>query len=257
MWHEVLAGEPASGGFSDYFAVSRHTFGRQLDAIAAAGYRGCSLAGALSGGTGPRVGITFDDGTIGHYERALPELVARKMTATFFVTTAWVGRPGYVTWDQLRAMRDAGMEIGSHTRTHPFLSELDAENVERELRGAREEIDTALGQRTVTVALPGGDAPRRALRPLLAGAGYSVVATSRWGVNGPARPGAPAWIRRCTVPVASRLEEFQRILDGDVMLSVRRRSREWVLGALRDVLGPTRYTRWRRRFLDAARRRGD
>jgi peptidoglycan/xylan/chitin deacetylase (PgdA/CDA1 family) len=254
MYHEVLAEEPAPGA-RDYFAVSRATFAGHLDQIRAAGYAGCSLARAIDAADGPRVAITFDDGTAGHALHAVPELVARGMTATFFVVTGWVGRPGYATWEQLGAMRGAGMEIGSHTRSHPFLSELPAAELERELRGSREEIDRALGQHTTALALPGGDAPRRALRPLLAGAGFSVVATSRWGYNSPGSPGTPVWIRRCTVPAAAR--DFRRVLAGDAGIGARRRARESALGALRAMLGPTRYARWRRRFLDAAAPRGD
>jgi peptidoglycan/xylan/chitin deacetylase (PgdA/CDA1 family) len=252
MYHEVLAGEPGPG-VHDYFAVSRQTFARHLDAIRAAGYKGCSLAQAIDGRHGRPVAITFDDGTAGHALYAVPELVSRGMTATFFVTTGWVGHPGYVTWEQLGTMRRAGMEIGSHTRSHRFLSELGAADLETELRGSREDLDSALNQATAAVALPGGDAPKRDLRPLLARAGYTVVATSRWGRNPPGRDRTPLWIRRCTVPAADR--DFQRTLAGDPGLRARRRARESALGALRTLLGPSRYTRWRRRFLDAAAQR--
>jgi len=254
MYHEVLEGEPSPGA-GGYFAVSRATFARHLDLIRAAGLSGCTLTQAIDGAAGARVAITCDDGTAGHALHALPELAARGMAATFFVVTGWVGRPGYATWEQLRAMRGAGMEIGSHTRTHPFLSEVPAEELERELRGSREEIDAALGQHTVALALPGGDAPRRAVRPLLAGAGYTVIATSRWGTNASGRPETPVWIRRSTVPAP--VGDFQRVLAGDPGLAVRRRTRESVLGAIRGMLGPSRYARWRRRFLDAAARRRD
>jgi len=252
MFHEVLSKEPA-GTSAEYFAVSREAFGCYLDVISATGFRGCSLKEARSAATGRRVAITFDDGTIGHYEHALPELVARGMTATFFVTTTWIGRPGYATWDQLDTLRQAGMEIGSHTRTHRFLSELDADDVQRELRGAKEEIDAALGQRTEAIALPGGDAPQRPLRRLFAEAGYAAVATSRWGRNADPPLESLAWIRRCTVRAAPP-GEFRRILQRDRVLSARRQVRESVLGALRRALGPSRYARWRRQFIEAAGR---
>lgn len=250
MYHEVTSAEPGRS-VASYFAVSRATFGRHLDAIALAGLRGCSLQEAAREGGERRVAITFDDGTVGHYEHALPELVARGMTATFFVTTAWIGRPGYVTWDQLRFMREARMEIGSHTRTHPFLSELDAAGVEREVAGAREEIDAALGQETLALALPGGDAPRRALRYLIGAAGYRVVATSHWGVNRGSAGDRVAWIRRSTVRGAADTSEFRRILEANPSLSAQRRVRESVLGSLRRLLGPSRYADWRRSFLSS------
>jgi peptidoglycan/xylan/chitin deacetylase (PgdA/CDA1 family) len=176
------------------------------------------------------------------------------MTATFFVTTTWVGKPGYTSWDQLRAMQAAGMEIGSHTRTHPFLSELQHEALTAELAGSRAEIERQLGREVRCLALPGGDAPRRALRHLFGDAGYAAVATSRWGVNPASSPRAPSWIRRATVRGAATPVEFLRVLDGDAILSLRRQSRESILGAVRRALGPSRYARYRRRFLDAARR---
>jgi peptidoglycan/xylan/chitin deacetylase (PgdA/CDA1 family) len=251
MYHQVLGGDPVPGS-GDYFGVSLDTFRRHLDEIGAAGYRGCSLSEALAGGTDRRVAITFDDGTIGHFDHALPELSARGMTATFFVTTTWVGQPGYAGWDQLRAMQKAGMEIGSHTRTHPFLSELQPEALTSELAGSRAEIERQLGREVRCLALPGGDAPRRALRHLLGDAGYTAVATSRWGVNPDPPPRAAGWIRRATVRGAAPLTEFRRILDADAMLSLRHQAREAILGALRRALGPSRYARWRRHFLDAA-----
>jgi len=257
MYHEVTGGEPGRS-VGSWFAVSRATFGRHLDAIAAAGRRGCTVSEAARAGDGARVAITFDDGTIDHYQNAFPELVAHGMSATFFVVTTRVGQPGYVSWDQLREMRKAGMEIGSHTRTHPFLSELDAAALEREVGGARAEIDAALGQETVALALPGGDAPRRALRPLLGAAGYRVVATSRWGTNrvGPEGAGGRqvAWIRRATVRGAADAAEFGRILAADPSLAALRRARESALGSLRRFLGPSRYARWRRAFLGVVRR---
>jgi peptidoglycan/xylan/chitin deacetylase (PgdA/CDA1 family) len=253
MYHEVLPGEPAEGG-DDYFAVSRETLGRHLDAIRASGRRGCSLADALAASGQPCVAITFDDGTSGHFAYALPELAARAMTATFFVTTSWVGRPGYVTWDQLRAMRAAGMEIGSHTRSHPFLSELSRDRLWAELAGAREDLDRALDQETFALALPGGDAPRAALRGLLAQAGYRVVGTSRWGRNGGDGGGAVRLVRRCTVRGRPADDVFLRVVAGDPWIGARRILRELTLSAVRSTLGPSRYARWRLRLLKAPAR---
>jgi peptidoglycan/xylan/chitin deacetylase (PgdA/CDA1 family) len=252
MYHQVLASAPSTGA-AEYFAVSRETFGRHLDAIRAAGYRGCSLAEAVHGDAAALVAITFDDGTVGHATQAVPELVARGMTATFFVTTSWVGQPGYLTWEQLHDMRQVGMEIGSHTRTHPFLSELSEAEVERELRGSREEIDARLGQRTVALALPGGDPPRRARRGLVARAGYQVVATSRWGRNRSLTGEPPYWVRRSTIRRTTGDAEFRRVLHGDPLLALRHTAREALLGSARHALGPSRYARWRRRVLGLAR----
>jgi peptidoglycan/xylan/chitin deacetylase (PgdA/CDA1 family) len=250
MYHDVASG-PAPGGSDAYFAVSRAVLARQLDLIAESGARGCSLEEALvRPGTG-RTAITFDDGTSGQLDRAVPELASRGMTATFFVATAWVGRPGYISWDGLREMKATGLSIQSHTRSHPFLSELAPAEVLEELRASRLELDERLGQDTVTLALPGGDMPRSQPRRLFAEAGYRVVATSRWGVNRDASPGreGPVLVRRCTVRGEPETDEFRRVLAGELWLGLRRRAREATLGALRTSLGASRYARWRRRLL--------
>jgi peptidoglycan/xylan/chitin deacetylase (PgdA/CDA1 family) len=254
LYHDI--GEATSsrrGGGREWFAVPETAFARQLDLVRDAGYRGCSIAHALVG-DGPRVAISFDDGMRSDYERAFPALVARGMTATFFVITDRVGTPGYVTWPELREMRQAGMSVQSHTRRHPFLSELDAAGVREELAGAKAALDDALGQDTDQLALPGGDAPAGRLGSLIAETGYRVLATSRWGRNRGGEGDLPRRIRRCTVAGVPDDARFRRMLRGDWSLGLRRRLREGVLARVRAILGPTRYAAWRRRVLDGALR---
>jgi peptidoglycan/xylan/chitin deacetylase (PgdA/CDA1 family) len=251
MYHDVAAEAPGVSGGKGFFAVSAQGFASQLDQMADLGYHACTVEQALAAaGTERRAALTFDDGDAGQYERAFPALARRGMAATFFVTTGWVGRPGYASWDALREMKAAGMSVQSHTRTHPFLSELGREALREELYGSRAELDDHLGQRTQALALPGGDPPRAGLRGALAEAGYTVIATSRWGVNRHWGEPGPVWVRRCTVRGTVPAADFRRILEGDRLLGWRRRLREGALGGLRTSMGPSRYARWRRRFLD-------
>jgi peptidoglycan/xylan/chitin deacetylase (PgdA/CDA1 family) len=253
LYHDVTPelGGPASG--PRRFAVQPRSFEEQLDLIRDCGYRGCSIGDALTTPRERRVAISFDDGDLGQFARAFPALVARGMTATFFVTTSWVGRAGYVAWAQLREMKSAGMSIQSHTRTHPFLSELSGCALWDELAGSKADLDDTLEQSTHMLALPGGDFPPGRLRRLVKESGYSVVATSRWGYNRGAGPGGtePLYLRRCPVQGAPRRDYMRRVLTGDRWLAGQRRLREAFLGAVRRSLGASRYARWRRQFLDA------
>ena len=253
MYHDVAAGDPGGGGGPERFTVSSASFEAMLDAIAEGGFTGCSLAEALGDDVGSPVAITFDDGTTGQFEQAAPALLERGMTATFFVVTDWVGRPGFMTWDQLRQLVEWGMSVQSHTRSHPHLSELDAEALRSELSESRLRLDEELAQHTDQIAQPGGNAPRPGLRHLLAECGYGVVATSRWGRNShgvtSGRSGA-VWLRRCTVPKSPSTELAQRIISGDSRLAVTRYSREAALNGIRAALGANRYARWRRRVLN-------
>lgn len=253
MFHDVLPETRASGGGAERFAVPSGAFALALDTISATGRRGCSLAEALTSPGTRRVAITFDDGTRSQFDHALPALLERGMTATFFVTTDWVGRPGYMSWGELRHLVECGMSVQSHSRSHPFLSECDAEQLRRELAGSKAVLDDELGQVTEQIGLPGGDAPARRHRELLGRAGYRVVASSRWGVNRDAGDvaGDVRWIRRCTVRRDVDPHWLERVYAGDRGLAARRVPREALLGWLRAALGPSRYARLRRRALDA------
>lgn len=251
LYHDVASSRPTVTGGPEYFSVSEDGFRRQLDMIAREGLSGCSIERALEIAE-PRVGISFDDGTAGMYERAFPALLEHGMSATFFITTSWVGKAGYVTWEQLREMKRAGMSIQSHTRTHPFLSELDDRRLREELKGSKEEIDDRLGQDTREIGLPGGDAPRGRLFFLLGESGYRVVGTSRWGRNRGAMVTPPVLVRRCTVRGEPDDVRFRRTVMGDRWLALQRRSRELLLRTIRDSLGPSRYARWRKRVLNVA-----
>ena len=243
MYHEV----PGPGESAGYFAVPREAFAAQLDRLRAAGLAGASLERRLAGDAGPAVAITYDDGHVTHVRHALPEIAARVMTATFFVVSDGVGRSGYASWAELREMADAGMSIQSHTRSHPFLSELSRAQVLDELRLSRVEIEDRLGRPVTTIALPNGDHPR-ADAAAFNECGYRWVATSRWGANRGSGH-AVQRVRRYTVRRSTALPELERLARAEASSLSTEAVRLELLGRLRTALGPSRYARWRRAVL--------
>ena len=257
MYHDIGSsrdhGGPIEAGDDPTFTVTPEGFAAQLDHLAALGYRGVSLDRAVAGGVAAPVAITFDDGNIGQVRHGLQALVGRGMTATFFVTTDWIGTPGFASWDELRDMKAAGMSIQSHSRTHPLLASVDRARARSELVESKRVLDQALGQDTDTFALPGGSMPAGDWRGLFAEAGYRWIATSQWGVNSPDR--ASPVVRRCTIRGDVSSAWFERVLRGDRRLAAGRLARERLLAAARTVLGPTRYSDVRSRLLALVRGR--
>jgi peptidoglycan/xylan/chitin deacetylase (PgdA/CDA1 family) len=100
--------------------------------------------------------ITFDDGHLSNYMWALPLLKKYKFTATFFVVPAWVGTEPYMTWDQIRELAKSGMEIGSHTLTHPFLIKLSLQQIKSEFADSKRRIEDKIQQPCDYVAIPYG-----------------------------------------------------------------------------------------------------
>ena len=154
---------------------------------------------------------TFDDGCVSDYREAFPALRELGMRATFFVVPSLVGRPGYVSWPELREMAAAGMEIGSHSLTHPFMHELDESGIRREFGESKRVLEDRLGAAVRSASLPRGWEPpdfERVLEDL----GYRVFCTSRvgwWHPGGRALAMPRIAVRRGMEP-----EEFAAIAAG-------------------------------------------
>jgi peptidoglycan/xylan/chitin deacetylase (PgdA/CDA1 family) len=122
--------------------------------------------------------VTFDDGHISNLDLALPLLQAHDLTAKFFVTVGWTGRrAGYLGWQDLRALRDAGHQIGAHGWSHRFLTQCGDEDLKRELLTSRLVLEDKLGIEVTSMACPGGRYDRRVISACRT-AGYQRVYTS-------------------------------------------------------------------------------
>ncbi|HXX21111.1 MAG TPA: polysaccharide deacetylase family protein [Candidatus Acidoferrum sp.] len=138
--------------------------------------------------------LTFDDGWEDLYREAFPLLLKYNDTATFFVFTNGIGAKDFMTWPQLAAMQAAGMDIESHSISHPYLSAItDKADLWKEIEGSREIIASHLGREPDIFAYPFGSyneleiamlkaAGYRAARAdpgstLPAGAGFAATAT--------------------------------------------------------------------------------
>jgi peptidoglycan/xylan/chitin deacetylase (PgdA/CDA1 family) len=156
-------------------SVSPEVFAEQMAALAEAGFAGISLRQAVehrkAAGDWPArsVVITFDDAYANVHDHGLPILKRFGFGATIYVIAGYVGRtnnwatlpPGMgelplMSWEQVRDAADAGVEIGAHTMTHPDLTKLSREEIERELAESRDAIAERLGERVETFAYPYG-----------------------------------------------------------------------------------------------------
>jgi peptidoglycan/xylan/chitin deacetylase (PgdA/CDA1 family) len=102
------------------------------------------------------VSINFDDGYESAYQNAWPILQKAGLTATWFVITHHLNQTGFLTTQQVLALQAAGNEIGSHTQTHPFLSQLTADQQTKEIVGSFDDL-VALGIHPTFFAYPYGD----------------------------------------------------------------------------------------------------
>jgi peptidoglycan/xylan/chitin deacetylase (PgdA/CDA1 family) len=102
------------------------------------------------------VALTFDDGYIDAYTTALPMLQQRGFVGTFYIVSGFIGQPGYMGWAELGALRDAGMEIGAHTVSHPDLTTLGLEDLRAQVAQSGATLAAELGIAVVSFCYPGG-----------------------------------------------------------------------------------------------------
>ncbi len=127
--------------------------------------------------------ITIDDAYLSAFTEALPRLKQAGFPFTVFVATKPVdkGYKKYMTWDQIRAMRDLGVTIGGHTDTHLRMARTsDAQNLEN-LQRSKDRFKAELGTVPTLFAYPYGEASSAA-RKLVIEQGYTAAFGQHSGV---------------------------------------------------------------------------
>jgi peptidoglycan/xylan/chitin deacetylase (PgdA/CDA1 family) len=107
--------------------------------------------------TRPLVTLTFDDGLVSQSTTALPTMQKYGLTGTFYIITGDLNTPGYMSTAQVHGLIDAGEEIGSHTVTHPHLSQLTDSQMDSELKNSQIYLQSNFGVSAISFASPYGD----------------------------------------------------------------------------------------------------
>lgn len=105
----------------------------------------------------PNVTITFDDFFSSFYTNAFPIFKKYDMTATAYLVSGDIDKPGIVTKSQLNEMIDYGFEIGSHSVTHPHLPLLSNSALDNELLQSRDQIASYINLPVNAFASPYGE----------------------------------------------------------------------------------------------------
>ena len=156
----------------------------------------------------PNVRLSFDDGNASDAEVALPALTERGLTATFFALAGRLDDASSLGAAELRQLRAAGMDIGSHGWAHVPWRGLSDADAHRELVDARGALVEASAGPVDDAAMPLGRYDRQLLTRLRA-ADYRTVFTSD---RFPARPGS--WLQaRYSATATDSVESVRAILS--------------------------------------------
>ena len=129
------------------------------------------------------VAITIDDAFRSVYDEAWPRLRKAKLPFTLFVATQPVERhePDFMSWDQIRAMRDGGATIGAHSNTHLHMADQTEKTNREEITTSNRILERELGTRPRLFAYPYGEASA-AVMTLVKESGYQAAFGQQSGV---------------------------------------------------------------------------
>ncbi len=172
--------------------VSTQRFSEHLEFLAREGYRSLTLRECLpflreeAFLSGRAVVLSFDDGYSDFMDHAYPILQRYGFSATVAVVTGAVGTssrwdPGWespiMKWDDIVELNRRGIEIASHTVSHPRLSHLSRESMQHELGRSREMLEEKLGAPATSLVYPYGDSNSE-VEETARGTGYHLACSS-------------------------------------------------------------------------------
>ena len=203
------------------YVVPPEDFAEQLDYLVEEGYTTITPQDYARARKGKQqlpekpIILSFDDGYEDNWRVVLPMLEERGMKAVFYMVTNSIGKPGYLTWDNLFDMERRGMEIGSHTANHLPLTTLSPEKQREELRLSKLMLEWK-GMKTIySFSYPNGSY-NAGVVTMLAEEEYLTAVTGEAGLN--TLETNPYLLRRVNIPPPHfGLTEFRlRLMKADI-----------------------------------------
>jgi len=188
MYHYIGDLPPDADIFRRDLTVSAENLEAQLRYLAEAGYHTVTLTDLyhhLADGwyLPPRsIILTFDDGYRDAYTVAFPLLQKYGFVGTFFVlvTPTDQGNPRYMTWEMMKEMADAGMEIQGHGRDHVDMHGRPYDYLVYQIGGVKEAVESHTGKPVLFFCYPSGNYDGNVIAVLQA-TGYWGAVTTQYG----------------------------------------------------------------------------
>jgi len=180
VYHHIRVTKPYPKSTWSYkMSVSPDVFRKQMEWIRDKGYTTVTLdefvairSGQMESPVKPIV-LTFDDNQRTQYEIAYPILREMNMKGVFYLITNRLKNTAFIVEDEVRQMAEAGMDIQSHSVSHPILTNLSTARLTVELSESRKALEALLGRPVRHIAYP-LTAHNQRIRDAAKSAGYTT-----------------------------------------------------------------------------------
>ena len=142
--------------------------------------------------------VTFDDGFENIFDIVFPIISRYKIKVMLFVTVGFID--GFISfsdlfnngitmkplnWRQIKEFSDSGIEIGSHTLTHPNLLRIDKKKAYTEIKDSKKRIEDVIGKEVKYFAYPYGSKKsfNNSIKEIVKESGYEKAYTNIMGFN--------------------------------------------------------------------------
>lgn len=175
MYHRVVNDATEAGVHGTY--VTKDIFEKQMEYLKSQGYETVTFKDLVNNGYKKRfdrdkkwIMLTFDDGYTDNYDIAYPILKKYGYRGIIYL----VSDLDYNRWDveeksnperkfslmsidQLKELKEYGIEFGGHTKTHPRLGKISLDDAKKEIEESKAVLEERLDEKLISFAFPYGD----------------------------------------------------------------------------------------------------
>jgi len=166
LYHDVITGDDFQssgfkGGDADIYKLELQDFIEHIETIVdkhklVAENLDSLHSGRCSTGHVPFY-ITFDDGGVSFLDPIAQTLEKHGWKGIFFISTDFIGTPGFLTKEQIVELSERGHVIGSHSCSHPKrFSDCTYEQILHEWTESKNILTAIINKNVDTASVPGG-----------------------------------------------------------------------------------------------------
>jgi peptidoglycan/xylan/chitin deacetylase (PgdA/CDA1 family) len=261
LYHGVDSGEAFYRDMTSRqreYILKKALFERHMEYLHEKGFNVMKLDDCLMGakdGVLPKdtVVLTFDDGEESCFKTIAPILGRFNFKGEFFITTDLIGKPGYMTAEDIRNMASSGHGVQSHSVSHPFLARHTDKKISEELKLSKDGISAVSGIDVEFFSIPTGSYDKRVVDTAKK-AGYKAILSSVEGYNNPG--GDLYLLKRFAMRSYTGLAALKDICENVTLTNRRLLTKRMVTTPLKCVLTFELYNRIRDRIISASNNRG-